>query len=233
LFLNFNWRGLVVALVALLGGYWALMTFVPVPGIGAGSFAMDANLANWIDAHYLPGRLWDKTRDPEGLLSTLPAIGTCLLGVLTGLLLKENRLAPQQNSLWLIGAGVVMVAAGHLWALQFPIIKAIWTSSFVLVAGGYSAMLLGVVHQIVDVWGLKNWSTIFVWIGANAILLYFINGQIGFEPVAMRLVGSNVAEFFDERMAGGGGAFVANLIGLTFVVLLARFLYQRRIFLRV
>ena len=85
-------RGLVVALVTLLVGYWALMTFVPVPGIGAGSFAPDANLANWIDAHYLPGRLWDNTRDPEGLLSTLPAIGTCLLGVLAGLLLRTSRL---------------------------------------------------------------------------------------------------------------------------------------------
>ena len=82
LFLNLNLRGLLVAFASLLVGYWALMTFVPVPGIGAGSFGPDANLANWIDAHYLPGRLWDKTRDPEGLLSTLPAIGTCLLGVL-------------------------------------------------------------------------------------------------------------------------------------------------------
>ena len=73
LFLNFNLRGLLVACAALLVGYWALMTFVPVPGIGTGSFAPDANLANWIDANYLPGRLWDRTRDPEGLLSTLPA----------------------------------------------------------------------------------------------------------------------------------------------------------------
>lgn len=69
LFLNFNLRGMMVAFVSLLLGYWALMTFVPVPGIGVGSFAPDANLANWLDAHYLPGRLWDRTRDPEGMLS--------------------------------------------------------------------------------------------------------------------------------------------------------------------
>ena len=85
MFMNFNLRGMMVAFVALLGGYWALMTFVPVPGLGAGSFGPDANLANWIDAHFLPGRLWDKTRDPEGVLSTLPAIGSCLLGVFAGL----------------------------------------------------------------------------------------------------------------------------------------------------
>ncbi len=78
LFLNLDWRGLVAATVLLLGGYWALMTFVPVPGIGAGSYAPNANLANWIDTQFLPGGMWDKTRDPEGLLSTLPAIATCL-----------------------------------------------------------------------------------------------------------------------------------------------------------
>src|SRR6185312_9482220 len=144
LFLTLDWRGLVVAVVGLLGGYWALMTFVPVPGVGAGSFNPDANLANWIDANYLPGRLWDKTRDPEGLLSTLPAIGTCLLGVFAGMLLRDIRVKPDRKSLWLIGAGIALVLAGHLWALQFPIIKAIWTSSFVLVAGGYSAIILGV-----------------------------------------------------------------------------------------
>jgi predicted acyltransferase len=166
-------------------------------------------------------------------LSTLPAIGTCLLGVFAGLLLRDLRLKPQRKSLVLIGAGIALVAAGHLWALQFPIIKAIWTSSFVLVAGGYSAILLGVAHQIVDVWGLKTWVTPFVWIGANAILLYFINGLIGFEPVATRFVGGDVADFFDDMVTDGTGLLVANLVGLVLVVLLARFLYKREIFLRV
>jgi predicted acyltransferase len=166
-------------------------------------------------------------------LSTLPAVGTCLLGVFAGMLLRDIRVKPEQKSLWLIGAGVVMVLAGHLWALQFPIIKAIWTSSFVLVAGGYSAILLGVFHQVVDVWGFKTWATIFVWIGANAILLYFLNGLIGFEPVATRIVGDGVQDFFDNLVMDGTGLFVANLLGLVFVVLLARYLYKREVFLRV
>lgn len=233
LFLNFNLRGLIATFATLLIGYWALMTFVPVPGIGAGHFGPDQNLANWIDANYLPGRLWDKTRDPEGLLSTLPAIGTCLLGVFAGMLLCDIRVKPEHKSFVLIGAGIAMVLAGHLWALQFPIIKAIWTSSFVLVAGGYSAILLGVAHQVVDVWGFKKWATIFVWIGANAILLYFLNGLIGFEPVATRLIGDDVQNFFDDLVADGTGLFVANLAGLVLVVLLARYLYKREVFLRV
>ncbi|MFZ2091629.1 MAG: hypothetical protein WAU99_07830, partial [Pseudolabrys sp.] len=233
LFLNLNRRGLVAALAALLGGYWALMTFVPLPGIGVGSFGPDANLANWIDAHYLPGRLWDKSRDPEGLLSTLPAIATCLLGVLAGLLLKDERLTSTQKSLWLIGAGTVMVLAGYLWGLQFPVIKAIWTSSFVLVAGGYSAILLGVMHQIIDVWGWRAWATIFVWIGANAITLYFINGVAGFEPFALRFVGGDVSAWLDRMITPGTGLFVAHILGLVLAITLAGFLYRRRIFLRV
>ena len=233
LFLNLGWRGLIIALVALLGGYWALMTFVPVPVIGAGSFAPDANLADWIDAHYLPGRLWDKTRDPEGLLSTLPAIGTCLLGVLAGLLLKDERLTPSKRSLWLIGAGITMVAAGYLWGLQFPIVKSIWTSSFVLVAGGYSAILLSAIHQLADVWGWKAWATIFVWIGVNAITLYFINGVVGFQPFARRFVGGDLAAWLGQTVTPGTGLFVTHVVGLAFAVALAGFLYHRKIFLRV
>jgi predicted acyltransferase len=232
LFLNLGRRGLIGALVVLLGGYWALMTFVPVPGIGVGSFLPDVNLANWIDAQYLPGRLWDKTRDPEGLLSTLPAIGTCLLGVLAGLLLKDERLTEAQRSLWLIGLGIVMVAVGHLWGLQFPIVKAIWTSSFAVVAGGYSAILLGVFYQMIDVWKWRAWATMFVWIGANAIALYFINGVIGFQPFALRLVGGDVKTWLDQMVTPGAGLFASHLVGLALAVALAGFLYRRRIFLR-
>jgi predicted acyltransferase len=233
MFLNFDLRRMIVAFVALLAGYWALMTFVPVPGIGAGSFAPDANLANWIDANYLPGHLWDITRDPEGLLSTLPAIATCLLGVFAGLLLRDVRMPSQQKSLWLIAAGIVLVAAGYLWALQFPIIKAVWTSSFVLVAGGYSAILLGAMHQVIDVWGVKRWATIFVWIGANAITLYFLNNLMSFERFATRFVGGDIASLLDQAVTQGTGRFIVHLLGLTFAVALAGFLYRRKIFLRV
>jgi predicted acyltransferase len=90
-----------------------------------------------------------------------------------------------------------------------------------------------VAHQIIDVWGYKQWATPLVWIGANAITLYFINGLIGFEPVATRLVGGDVGDFLDDAVTPGSGLFVANLAGLVLVVLLARFLYRRQIFLRV
>jgi predicted acyltransferase len=233
MFLNFNLRGMIAACVALLVGYWALMTFVPVPGIGAGSFAPDANLANWIDTRWLPGKLWDETRDPEGLLSTLPAIASCLLGVFAGLLLRDVRVPAQAKSLWLIGAGIVLVAAGHLWALQFPIIKGIWTSSFVLVTAGYSAILLGAFHQIVDVWGLRRWATMLVWIGTNAITLYMVDNLVNFAEVSKTLVGGGVSEFLDRLVTPGAGDFAVNALGLAIAIAFAGWLYRRKIFIRV
>jgi len=233
LFLNLRLPGLIVAIVAILAGYWALMTFVPVSGIGVGSYAKDANLANWIDAQYLPGRKWNGAWDPEGLLSTLPAIGTCLLGVFAGLLLKEPSLQPHQKTLWLIGTGAAMIALGVLWGLQFPIVKNIWTSSYVLVCGGLSALLLGVFHQVIDAWERRSWATIFIWVGASAITLYLINGIVGFKPLATQLIGGDVGSFVDSNLTPGAGSFLAHAVGLLLAVALAGFLYRRKIFLRV
>jgi predicted acyltransferase len=233
LFLNINWRGLLAVTIALIAGYWALMTFVPVPGIGAGSYAPDANLANWIDTQILPGRMWDKTRDPEGLLSTLPAIATCLIGVLAGVLLQAKQFTPSQKSLWLVGGGVVMTAAGYLWSLEMPLIKPIWTSSFVLATGGMSLVLLGAFHQVIDVWGYKRWTPPFVWIGANAITLYVLNALMGFDEPARRIAGGEFGELLDEVFVHGVGALIVNLTALGLVIVLAGYLYRRKIFLRV
>jgi len=246
-FMNLPARWIAAVTAVLLIGYWALLTFVPVPGVGAGSFAPDANLANWIDAHYLPGWKWDLTRDPEGLLSTLPAIASCLLGVLAGLLLTNSRLQGGQVSLALIAAGIPLVVGGYLWGLQFPIIKVIWTSSFVLVAGGYSLMLLGAWHQIIDVWGFNRWATVFVWLGANAFTLYLINNVTTdqfstrfagstvstFELFATRFVGGDFSALLDRAITPGTGTLVVRMLGITFAILLARFLYRREILLRV
>ena len=233
LFLNLDWRGLAAATAALIVGYWALMTFVPVPGIGAGSFAPNANLANWLDTQFLPGRMWDKTRDPEGLLSTLPAIATCLIGVMSGLVLVRLDIGASRKSAWLIGGGIVMTAAGYVWALQMPLIKSIWSPSFVLATGGMSAILLGVFHQVIDVWGYKRWTPVFVWIGANAITLYLLNALMGFDVPARRIAGGEFGETLDALLLPGIGALLVNLVALGLVIALAWYLYQRKIFLRV
>jgi predicted acyltransferase len=233
LFLNTSARVMAMALVALLAGYWALMTFVPVPGVGAGSMAQGANLANWIDANYLPGRKWEGSWDSEGILSTLPAIGTCLLGVFAGLLLRNSKLTARQKSLWLVGAGAVLTVAGLLWGLQFPINKYLWTSSFVLVTGGLAFLMLGIFHELIDVRSYRAWAAVFIWVGASAIVLYVFNMITGFYPLAQRIVGGDLGKLADAYLVPGTGQFMASVLGLAIAVAAAHFLYRRKIFLRV
>src|SRR5579871_4685177 len=140
-----------VALIAALVGYWALLRWAPIPGVGVPGrdvpfMDMTQNLVSWIDRHLFPYHLYlsrpdHNWRDPEGLLSDLPAIGTALMGVLTGIWLRTQRSA-QAKALGLAGASALSLAVGYLWSLEFPLNKNMWTSSFVLVAGGYSLALL-------------------------------------------------------------------------------------------
>lgn len=222
-------RGLAIVTISLLIVYWGLLTFVRAPGESHVSFAEGHNLTNWIDAHYLPGFKWDGDHDPEGLLSTIPAVASCLLGVFAGLLLKDGKIAPFAKALWLIGLGTIAVALGFLWGLQFPVIKKLWTSSFVLVAGGYSSILLGLFYLVIDVWKVRLWAMPFVWIGMNAITLYFVHHLFNFEGFAGRFVGGQ----FGQHAFGPYAPVATAVLAMFFVFLLARFLYKRQIFLRV
>ena len=236
IFCHFKARGMAAICAALLIGYWAAMTFVPFNINGTlfrGTFEPGLNLANYIDSQYLPGRKYDGAWDPEGLLSTLPAIATCLLGIFAGLLLQKRTVSEQKKVLYLFAAGVSAVIAGWLWHNQFPVIKKIWTSSYVLVAGGYSAMLLAAFHQIVEIWGWRKWTAIFLWIGANPITLYILDNLIGFDKLARRFVGGDIKRMFDTNFGTGAGDLVIAIVGLVLASALAWFLYRRKIFLRV
>lgn len=217
-----GWRGLVATVIGLLAGYHALLAFVPVPGFGAGDYAEGHNLTNYLDSIWLPGRKYDGDHDPEGLLSTLPAIATALIGILAGKWLAGSTTA-SRRVLGLIGAGVVMIALGWVWHPFFPVIKKIWSSSFVLVAGGWSAVLLGVFYGIVDVRGWKGWTTPFVWVGANPITLYVCAGLGFFRTVTERLVGHPGKEW----------AWVVSCVSFSLLLVVARWLYKRGIFIKV
>ena len=231
LFCSLKPRVLVVITVALLVCYWALLTFVPVPGVGHASFVEGKNWPNWFDAHYLPGRKWDGDHDPEGILSTFPAVATCLLGVFAGLLLRDATVPQMRKVATLLGAGVASVVVGYLWGFQFPVIKKLWTSSFVLVAGGYSALLLALFYYVIDVRGHRDWCRPFVWIGMNAITLYLIEHLVELPGLAALLVGGPNSDV--QAVLGRFGPLVASLVAVGIVLLLARFLYRRQIFLRV
>ena len=139
-------RGLAAVAVTLLLGYWALLTWVPVPGYGPPTLDRGSNLVGWLDLHYLPGSLYQPDHHPEGLLSTLPAIASCLLGALVGFALGQPAPDLRRRPRGLALAGAAMVGLGFLWHLRFPIIKELWTSSFVLVAGGYSCSAAGLLR---------------------------------------------------------------------------------------
>jgi predicted acyltransferase len=256
LFCAFRLRGLVVACISLLVGYWALTTFVPIRDFNlqtehlatlglkpespatraqfeattrtaSGRFDDGLNLTQHLDYQYLPGHKWDGAYDPEGLLSTLPAVGTCLLGVFAGFLLRNRATGDQRKVLYLLGAGVAGVALGFLWGLQFPVIKKIWTSSYVLVAGGYACIFLAAFYQMIEIWQWRKWCIPFVWIGMNPITIYLAFHLVNFGNYAELVVGGPV-----KSALGPWGDFLVALVvvGMTFA--LVRFLYQRKIFLR-
>ncbi len=263
LFIFFKPRALAGIGAAILAGYWALLTFVPIrdfqldksalaarlgtpnPTPAQITAAFDAttarvtggyepgkNLTNHLDFQFLPGRKYDIYYDPEGYLSTLPAVATCLLGAFAGLLLRRTDRTDAQKLTALALGGVAALVLGHLWGLQFPVIKKIWTSSFVLVAGGWSLLLLAAFYYVVDVRGAKRWCVPLVWVGLNPITLYLCSGLIGYRNVANRLVGGDVRAFLDRTLGAGGGDLGTNLGAIAVMLTLAWFLHKRQIYLR-
>ncbi len=199
----------------------------------SGHFEPGLNLTNHLDFQFLPGAHYDKYYDPEGILSTLPAIATCLLGVFAGLLLRRSDLTDMRKVRVLVMAGIAAVVAGWLWHVQFPVIKKLWTSSYVLVAGGYSALLLAGFYYVVDVRKWRRWCEPFVWIGVNPITLYLATAVVNFHGIGERLVGGSVRAWLDATVAHGAGDLGVAVMEIAAVLVLARFLYRRKIFLRV
>lgn len=197
-----------------------------------GKFGKGHNVSDHFDFQHLPGKKWDTFFDPEGYVSTIPAVATCLLGIFTGLWLRTATPDMRKVGL-LIGAGLAAAIVGWLWNFQFPVIKKIWTSSYVLVAGGYSAMLMGVFYLIVDVWKKQWWCQPFVWIGMNSITIYLAKNFLGgYNRLSARLVGGDIKAFLDTHVAKGFGEMVVAVVGLLIAIWFVRFLYQRKIFLR-
>jgi len=231
-FVWLNTRALAALTVSLLVGYWAMLALVPVPGFGAGDFAEGHNLTNWIDKMYLPFRKWDGDHDPEGLFSTLPAIASSLLGVFAGLVIRNPAIEPVRKVRLLVLWGAAGIAAALLWHLQFPIIKKIWTSSFVLLTAGISSLLLAAFYYVIDVRNHRGWCRPFVWIGMNAITIYLIAHVVSLGGIAKRFVGGEIGKGL-EGLHHGLGALAAALLALGFSFLICRFLFERKVFLRV
>jgi predicted acyltransferase len=232
-----------VALI-LLVGYWALVTFVPVPGYGAGHLGKNDNLGAYIDRAMMGGHLWSesKTWDPEGFLSTLPAIATTLIGILAGEWLRSER-KRRSKALGLVIAGAVLMLAGQLLHPYFPINKNLWTSTYVLFTGGFAMLLMALCYWLVDLRGWRKWAAPFLVFGMNAILAYALAAlvaeiSIDFE---FRDSGGHLRTlhgwFYDKFFIPYANATNASLaFAVFFVALILALLwpfYRRKIFVRV
>jgi predicted acyltransferase len=231
IYLNFNIRYQIIWFSSFLLGYWALMKLIPVPGFGAGVLTPEGNLAAYIDRLFLPGKLHRIVYDPEGILSTMPAISTAMLGVFTGQFLRWNSPKWSMNlkSLIIGFTGIILLSFGALWNMVFPINKILWTSSFVLYAGGWSLILLFVFYSLIDVLGFKKWCMPFVWIGTNSILIYMAsNGIINFKST------SNYLFFGLIKHTPEAWHMVWLGVGILFIQLvLLYFLHKKKWFLKV
>jgi predicted acyltransferase len=176
LFLATTWRIQAVIASTLLLGYWVAMTVVPVPGYGAGNLSQEGNLAAWIDRSLLGPHLWQAARvyDPEGILSTAPALASVLVGVLTGSWLRGER-TPRVIAAGLALGGLVGVGLGQLWSEWFPVNKALWTSSYTLLTAGLALLVLAACYWLIEVQGYRRWTTPFAVLGVNALALFFLS----------------------------------------------------------
>ena len=245
------WPIAATLLVALVG-YWVLVRWVPVPGAGMPGrdvpfMDVRQNLVSWIDRQIFPHHLYrdvadHNVRDPEGLLSDLPAIGTALIGILSGVWLRTRRSIPVKAS-GLAVAAIGSLALGYWWSLWFPLNKNMWTSSYVLVAAGYSLALITVVFWAVEQRGWREgWTWIWLVLGSNAIAAYMFSELV---PAALRNVhfmsGGNrtdvITFVFDHVFAHipdpGWAAFAysVSFTAVCFVPIWA--LFRRRVFLKV
>ena len=231
IYLNFSLRKQLIWLLGILLGYYIIMMAIPVPGFGNGVLTPEGNLAAYVDRLLLPGKLHRAVYDPEGLLSTIPAIATALLGVFTGTFLntKNNRFGLVLKAFYLLIAGIILVSLGLLWNLLFPVNKNMWTSSFVLVAGGCSLALFSVFYYIIDVKTYQKWSLPFIWIGTNSILIYVCaHGLFNFESTSQFLFGGVIAKIpLAWQQAGLWLGILLIQLGIL------KFLYDRKWFLKV
>src|SRR5450432_283256 len=209
-------------------GYWLLLKFTSAPGFPMGDLTMEGNFASYIDRSILPGKLYLGIHDPEGLVSTIPAISTGLLGIITGNFLKTSQISGHHKSMKIALAGMAFIVLALIWNLNFPINKNLWTSSFVCLVGGISLVLLSLFYYIIDVQGYKKWAFFFKVIGMNSILIYLSGHFINWEYATngfFQWLGELTKQPYDLVVL----AICCVLVKWAFLY----FLYLKKVFLRV
>ena len=230
--LIYLWAGkrvsVVVSVVVLLG-YWALLALVKAPDAlpEVAVYSMEGSIVGYIDRLYLPGVLHLGVHDPEGLLSTLPAVVTAMAGIFTGDFVRQKRVKEYSKVGIMLLTSLLLLVLGYLWGLAFPINKNLWTSSFVAFAAGWSLLLFALFYLVIDVVGLKRWSFFFRVIGMNSITIYLLQQFFDFHKPVQTLFGGLISLFPD--------IYYPSLYWCCYVLicwLLLYFLYRKSVFLK-
>jgi len=227
-----------VLTVTSLLGYWAMMKFVPVPGCGAGVLTMDCSLAGYVDRAVMYNHLWvEHLFDPEGFMSTIPAIATCLLGVFTGEWIRKRSGEPMIRGLLI--AAIFGLGLGKVWNVWFPINKNLWTSSFVLFTAGFACAVLAFCCWTVDVREWKRWARPFVWYGVNPLGIYALASFAGVASVRHHIGERTPKDIIYSRVYAHltpSAYFNSMLYGFTYVLVflvVAWVMYRKKIFIKV
>ena len=216
-----------IIIFVILAGYWIIFKFILAPGVSPAEYlSKEGNLAGYIDRLVIPGRLYYKYGDNEGLLSTITALATTLMGALTGSILKTSKTQIYKILLMLV-CGIIFIGTGILWSFVFPLNKILWTSSYALVSGGCSLLLLCLFYWIIDYKGYKKWAFPFIVIGMNAITIYIIQGLFDFGIIVNIVIHGFVGYTGQAKNI----FFLICLITLKWFFLY--FLYKRKIFLKI
>lgn len=209
--------------------YWAFLSWFPVPGCPVGTMTMECNPASYLDQFILPGKLYKGIHDPEGVMSTIPAVTTGLLGILAGMQIRGNTSqSGEKKTQYLTLYGVIALILGIIWSFFWPLNKNLWTGSFVLVVGGISFLLLALFYWVIDVKKLRRWTLFFVVIGTNSIVIYLLSHFVDIGYTANALFGGLLA-FFGPTAAKLGEVLTYILVQWCLMYVL----YKNKWFLKV
>ena len=242
IFLNTTWRAQAAITAALLVAYWAILMFIPAPGYAAGDLSMEGSIASYVDRTLFGRHTWKPLYDPEGLLSTTGALATTLAGVLTGHFLRSRR-QPLEKVAAIFSAGAACVIVGWAWNYWFPVNKALWTSSYMVLTAGMALELLAICYWLVDIKGYEGWAKPFLVFGTNALAVYFLSEFFVLLASLVRFTRPDGSEIdllgliYEKLFASWASPVNASLAFAVCTVLLwlgvMSLLYRKRIFIKV
>ncbi len=239
MFLHMNWKGLMAVFVTILIGYWLMMTQIPIHG-EMPLLTKESNLASVVDLKILTvDHMWKTLWDPEGILSTLPSIATTIFGIFLGMITLRKDKTHQEKLKYFIIIGIIALIIGYAWSTVFPLNKALWTSSFVLVTGGWASLVYAATYYVADILGHSEWGKPAIVFGSNAITVFFLSGVIGrlFGMIKLSNGKSIHANLYAMLSSIITDPKLSSMIYAVFVIIfyyfVALFMYKKKIFIKV